>query len=112
MMIVIDCYSGTNLGGDASQWKDGRCHLGQLIIMNMSCHLFYNFDDLYDDLYVHNSSTNLKVRQPKTGRIIPMVQPGMGSMQTGRIPFRLHDNHDHDSKMLMNTELICSAEVA
>ena len=65
-----------------------------------------------DDLYLHNSSTILKVRQPKTGRIIPMVQPGMGSMQTSRIPFRLHDNHDHDSKMLMNTELICSAEVA
>ena len=52
MMIVIDYYSGTNLGGDASQWKDGRCHLGQLIMMNMSCHLFHNFDQMMIFMFI------------------------------------------------------------
>ena len=52
MMVVIDYYSGTNLGGDASQWKDGRCHLGQLIIMNMSCHLFHNFDQMMIFMFI------------------------------------------------------------
>ena len=40
----------------------------------------------HHDCHLHVE--HLQVRQPKTGRIIPMVQPGMGtSLQSGEIIF-------------------------